>query len=96
MERGTHLGVGQRAGNVGGGGEQDGHSPAGGEAGGGDFRSHAAGAYDATVTCNNAVEVVVVADFGDEARAGVCGVAVVKSVNVGEQHQRVGADEVRN
>ena len=33
VECGTHVGVGQRAGNVGGGGEQDGHSPAGGEAG---------------------------------------------------------------
>ena len=96
VERGTHVGVGQRIGNVGGGGEQDGHSPAGGEASGGDFGSHAAGPHDAAVTCNNAVEVVVVADFGDEACAGVCGVAVVEPVNVGEQHQRVGTDEVRD
>ncbi len=79
---------------AGGGGEHDGDPGPRGDARRLDLGDHAAGADPARPAELDAFEVSRPVDLGDPLGARQPGVAVVQGVHVGQQHQRVGVDQM--
>src|SRR5699024_12641724 len=93
-EAGAHGCAFQGGGDVLGGGQEHRNARAGGEAGRGDLRGHAAGAEATTIAGCDTREVVAAAHLGNELRVRLVRVAVVETVDVGEQDEGVREDQV--
>src|SRR5699024_5414629 len=93
-EAGAHGGAFQGGGDVLGGGQEHRNARAGGEAGRGDLRGHAAGAEATTIAGCDTREVVAAAHLGNELRVRLVRVAVVETVDVGEQDEGVREEQV--
>ena len=88
--------VGECGIGIGGGCQQYRHPGVGGQQSRGQLRAHPAGAQRAALPGGDAVEVIGSGNLGDEARVTFSRVGVVKPVDIGEQHQRVGSDQMRD
>src|SRR6201996_8347814 len=88
--------AGQSRGGVGGAGHHGGDAGAGGDAGRFDLGGHATGADSRAAADPDAVQIGRAAHLGDPAGPGLTRVAVVQTVDVGEQDQRAGPGDVRD
>lgn len=95
-KRGSHIGPAQCCCRVGRSGKENGHTGIGSQAGSGELGRHTARTQRTTRTGYHSVKILGTVDLGDQGGIALAGITVVQTVDIGEQNQRVCADQVRH